>query len=465
VALSGARLRFAAPHAVLAAGAAVVLAAELGYDRRTSDAWLFLEAAVALAALLYAWREQERLRLRPLLVLALVFQLAWIVLHWRLRVSGGFDASSVSVRGDVDTKTVFPRQGNALLDGRYPRSEYPVGAVLLFALEAWLGGSATRTLNAFLMVPFQLVCVACVWACRTRYGAWLAAVVALWPLNAFSWEFKFDLVPAALLLLGLVLALRGRWGLAGTALGLGFLVKWTPALAFAALLLWLAASARWRDARRHALAFAVTVAVVYVPFLVWSPANVLAAYTRQGGRTITPESVWYLLLRPLGLASVHGHISRGAGAPGWADVAAAVVQALLVLGTLVAAARAPSLPSAVAVAALAPVVFLATNRIFSPQFLVPMLAAWALAGALVVASRRRQLALALAALGASFANAFVYPFALPRYDATWPAASALLFALALGLTAWLVAAAYACRRATTTAIPSETAIASPPATR
>ena len=41
--------------------------------------------------------------------------------------------------------------------------------------------------------------VAAIWALRTRTTPWLAALVALWPMNAFFWEFRFDLVPTALL--------------------------------------------------------------------------------------------------------------------------------------------------------------------------------------------------------------------------------------------------------------------------
>ncbi|MEP6978487.1 MAG: glycosyltransferase 87 family protein, partial [Thermoleophilia bacterium] len=285
------RLARADPHLVLAACAAAVVALEYGYQAATSDAWLLLEAAVAAAGLLYAWRCQHRLRLAPLLGLALAFHAAWIALHLGL-----------DVRGDVDTRTVFRRQGDSLLDGRYPHSEYPVGAVLLFALESWLSGGGTRTANAIAMIPFQLGSVYAIWATRARLAPWLAAVVALWPLNAYSWEFKFDLVPTALLAAGLVLALRGRWSLAGVALGAGALVKWTPGLAFVALLAWLLASRRFVDARRHALAFVATVAVVYAPFLLWDPGAVGAAYSRQGGRSITAESVWYLVLHPFGLA-------------------------------------------------------------------------------------------------------------------------------------------------------------------
>jgi hypothetical protein len=411
---------------VLAAGGAVALAAEAVYDRRPSDGWLLLEAAAALASLAYAWRYQERLRLVPLLGIAGLFLTGWIAVHLAL-----------DVRGDVDARGVYHRQGEALLHGHYPRSEYPVGAVLLFALEALLGRGATRVANAFCMIPCQLATVASVWACRTRFAPWLAAVVALWPLEAFLWEFKFDLAPTALLVLGLLLALRGRWRVAGFALGIGTLLKWTPALAVLALAVWLVGGRRFRAARDHVAAFALTVLVVYIPFLAWSPSHVLAAYTRQGGRSITAESAWFLPLHALGLAHLRGHVSFGAGAPRWADVLAIVVQAVVVLAVVAAAAYARSIAAAVALAALAPATFLLANRIFSPQFLVTVLAAWAVAAALTVRSRREQLAVGVLALAAVTANAFVYPYALPGYKTTWQAASAVLFGLGFSLTAWL----------------------------
>jgi hypothetical protein len=421
------------PHLALLAGAAGVLAAEAGYQTWTSDLWLFLEGALALAALLVAWREQERLRLPTVLALALGFQVGLIAIHL-----------AIGATADVDSSVVYRLQGEALLDGDYPRSEYPTGAVLLFALEALVGGGDTRVANAFLMIPFQLLLVAAIWALRTRWSAWLAVAVALWPANAYFWEFKFDLVPAALLAAGLVLALRERWGLSGAVLGLGAAVKWTPGLAFLALAVWLVASERRRAAGRHALWFGFVLVVVHLPFLLWSPRDVAAAYTRQGGREITPESLWYLLLRPFDLAQVRTHLSFSAGAPEWADVAATLVQAALVVAVLVLAVRArTNLRAAVAISALVPAVFLLTNRIFSPQFLVPLFAAWAVAGALVAASRRQQLALGLAVMAAAGANAFVYPFALPSYDVTWPIASAILFALALAVTGLLLVRAAA----------------------
>jgi hypothetical protein len=273
---------------------------------RTQDstALVLVGAAASAVALLAAWRWQDRLRLVPVLSLALLVPLAWLALHHAL-----------DVMGDKDSSIVFRWQGNGLLRGDYPRSEYPAGAVVLFALEAWLGSNSTRTTNALLMAPLNALVVGCVWLTRAPLAPWLAAFVGLWPLNAFYWQYKFDLAPAALLLLGLLLAYRGRWALGGVALGLGAAVKWTPAFAVLALAAWLLSTRRRREALAHVGAAVAAFVLVHAPFVLAAPDDALAAYSRQSGRAITPESLWYLLLRPLDLAHVRTHISFGAGAP------------------------------------------------------------------------------------------------------------------------------------------------------
>lgn len=414
------------PNVALAAGAVATVALEAAYRTWTITPLLLLQAVAVGLALLAAWRNQERLRLPAVLAIVVGLQLALLAVHLGLDVAG-----------DKDSSVVFRWQGNMLRAGDYPRSEYPLGAVLLFALEAVLGGGSTRIPNALLMAPLQAVAVASIWLTRLPYAPWLAAVVGLWPLNSFYWQYKFDLAPAALLALGLLLALRGRWAWAGAALALGTLVKWTPALAAVALVAWLLRNGRRRAAAAHAAVFAAVGVLAYVPFLLWDD-DVLAAYERQSGRAITPESLWYLPLRLFGLAHVRTHISFAAGAPEWADIGATILQAAVVLALVVLAARAVSLRAAVALAALAPAVFLFTNRIFSPQFVLVLFVSWALAAALLVRDRREQLAVGVAAAVAATGNAFVYPFALPHYDVTWPIASAVLFGSSLLLTGALV---------------------------
>lgn len=440
------------PHLVLAAAAGFVLVCEAVTQEVGTSAPMLLAAAIAFAAFVLVWREQERLRLLPLLGVTLAFQLAWIAVH----LGVGLES--------FDSQILYSRWGNELLDGRYPEAQYPPGAVLLFALEAWLGGGATRTSNALVMVPFQLVTVAAVWAFRTRTTPWLAALVALWPMNAFFWEFRFDLVPTALLAVGLLLAARGRWGLSGAALGLGAALKWIPGLAFAFLAVWLLASRRPRELAAHGSAFVAVFVGLHVPFLLWSFDEATYTYRYFSGQGITGESVWYLLLSPFGLATVNEReFWLPADAPGWADPLVVVVQALLLLGLAAAVVRARGrLHAALALAAMAPVVFLLTNRIFSPQYLVPILVAWAIAGAVLLQSRRQQLALGVAAMAATTANAFVYPYTLQELG-LWKAASAVLFAVGLATTAWIVRLSL--DTSAETGVHMERAPASAPATR
>jgi hypothetical protein len=418
------------PHTILAAVAACALAAEFAAQETGSSAWIMLAAAVAAAGFVAAWHRQDELRLLPLLLIALAFQLASVGLHLGVGLTS------------FDSEELYRGWGNELLDGSYPESQYPPGAVLVFALDAWLGGGPTRTSHAFVMVPFQLVVIAAVWGLRTRLTPWLAALVALWPLNAFFWEFRFDLVPTAFLAMGLLAAYRGGWALSGGLLGAGAAVKWVPAVSFGLLAVWLLASGRRKELGTHALAFGAVFGLVHLPFLVWSPEEAMFAYRYFGDQGLTGESLWYLLLAPLGLATVDVNAFwLPAEVPGWADAAAVALQGLTVLVLVAIAVHVRgSARAGIAVAAIAPVAFLLTNRIFSPQYFVLILAAWAIAGALVLGGRREQLALGGLAMAATTANAFVYPYTLYQ-GSLWRVASSVLFVASLATTTWLVARA------------------------
>src|SRR5581483_4571281 len=113
---------------------------------------------------------------------------------------------------------------------------------------------------------------------------WLAAAIAVWPLNAFFWEFKFDLAPTAALAVGMLLAWRERWTVSGIALGIGAALKWTPGLAGLGLGLWLLRRGQRRTASWHLAALGLTFLLVNLPFLLSSPAAVIDAYRHQGGR-------------------------------------------------------------------------------------------------------------------------------------------------------------------------------------
>jgi hypothetical protein len=393
----------------------------------TSPLWPVLQAAIAAGALWFAWRAQSRLRLAPVLLVGLSFQLAWIALHLGL-----------GVQSDGDSSGVYPKAGNALLSGSYPSSEYPPGAVVLFGLDSLLsiGKAGVRISHAFVMVPLQLATVLLIWRLRSGASRWFAVLVAVWPLDAFFWEFKFDLAPTAALILGLFLADRRRWTLAGAALGIGAALKWTPALAGIVLAIWLVRRGRHVTAVKHVAAMAGTFLLVNLPFLLWSPSAVLAAYRLQGGRGISAESMYYLPpITPL-VKSV-AVISHDVGAPAWANAAAIGLQITLLLLLITIVLRVQRLRAAVSLAAMAPVVFLLSNRVFSPQYLITFVAAWAFAGSLLCTDARDQLRLGALILAASLCNALVYPTGVRL----WPTMAALTFIFGFAATGWVVARA------------------------
>jgi Glycosyltransferase family 87 len=421
------------PHAALVVAVVAALATEpavqAGRDAASNAeyagaaAGLALRAGIALACLFVAWEGQRRLRLGRVLGCAGLLGVGWLTVH----LLTGVDPDQ-----DLD---FYAQDGSSVLDGAYPSSEYPTGAVGLFALETWVGGEPPRAVHALVMLGFHLVTVAAIWSVKTPWSAWLAAFVAVWPLNLFHWEFRYDLAPTALLVFGLALALRGRWGGAGFALGVGAALKWSPALALGPLVAWLLARRDGRAAVTVSASCVVAFAVLTLPFLVWDPAGVLAAYEEQGDRGITGESLWFLPLSVVGAATAGANPSDDAGVRDALDAGVTLVQVVLVAVLVLLAARVRPRRPAVALAALAPAVFLLTNRVFSSQFLVLLVAVWAFAAALVVLSAREQLGVGVAMAGATSANAIVHPYTVPF---AWELASLAMFGFAVGLTAWLV---------------------------
>jgi hypothetical protein len=111
------------------------------------------------------------------------------------------------------------------------------------------------------------------------------------------------------------------------------------------------------------------------------------------------------------------------------------VQATALLAIVAAAVFvARSHHAAVALAALAPVAFLLTNRVFSPQYLVTFVAAWAVAASLLARSARDQLLLGALLFGATLANYLVYPTNIAHRIAF----SGVLFLLAFAATGWVL---------------------------
>jgi hypothetical protein len=118
--------------------------------------------------------------------------------------------------------------------------------------------------------------------------AWIYACLFA-PL--YTWTGWFDGVPLFFLLLALYYLLRQRGPLAGLAIGLGFMVKVTPALLLPLGLRSLSGPSR--KIGYPALA-GLTVALISLPFLLTRPAFFLASFRSMMGRS-SWETLWALL--------------------------------------------------------------------------------------------------------------------------------------------------------------------------
>ena len=418
------------PMWALAAGAALVVLLEIGrVEAGGRDyAWLIAEAAVAGAALFVAWRGQERLRLLPLLVLAAVLpRRARLVAHRgghprRLRRLDLHEPGAVAARR------------------RLPALGVPDGRRLAVRARdvagRRLGADAERAAHD--PVP-----------ARGRRRRLVAADAvervargARRPLAAepYAWEFKFDLVPAALLAVGLALAYRERFGLAGIVLGVGAAVKWTPALAALALLVWLLASRRTREgvAARRGLRRRLRGTDAPVPGLGSRRRARRRTRSRVGGRSpasrcrtcrctgsarrssartsrTRPSCRTGPIRRPPSSSCSSPRRARDRLARAWAPGGGSGRGRDRARGV---PAHEPDLQLAVPRRAARGVG--RGDRAARPQ----LGASSSCSGA--------------AAAAASLFNAFVYPFVLPGPSGIWEPVSALMFAVALPLTGWLL---------------------------
>jgi hypothetical protein len=139
--------------------------------------------------------------------------------------------------------------------------EYPPLALLPIGLA---GGDATAL--SLMMLGCALVAQLAAWSLGGAPAGWL--MVALPPVAGALVRTHFDLLPAALALVGLALLARARpaWGMA--ALGLGAAAKLWPALPALVALAWLLGRGDRRGALRGGVAFAVVVAITCVPFAI-----------------------------------------------------------------------------------------------------------------------------------------------------------------------------------------------------
>jgi hypothetical protein len=363
---------------------------------------------------------------------------------------------------------LYQRIADAILGGGLPYRDVPIEypplsiaaflSPLLPSLRAGMGfepyawGFAATTGVLATVCGLTLAGTALAWRPMRGIGSVLGsfALILLLAMPIAPW--RYDLLPAALSVIAVGLAVSDRPGPAGVAIGLGIGAKLYPAV-FAPILAlgWLAAGRR-DAAARFTVAAAITMAAVFLPFVAIDPGSSLSFLSFHQERGLQLESTWAGVigaLHVIGLTEASVGVGFGGQQIDGPLVPAllAVQPAILVVG-LVAVTLAAGLrfrqesralggvrhETLVAYAVIGLVAFMALNKVLSPQYLV-----WLVPLAPLL---RPAHALAVALIVATTLLVFPGPFMQPLtvLDPLAILALNVRNALLVGVGAWLLAA-------------------------
>lgn len=279
---------------------------------------------------------------------------------------------------------VYERYGDAVVyDGKVPyrdfRPEYPPLSLPTFILPSLVAGRHRKAYYTLWFDREMAVCailvllgVALITTRLTALGLVAVAPVLLGPVVLS----RFDYWPTALAVLALAAFLRNRLTTAAVLLGAAIGAKLWPAAIGPILFLHL-----WRTrGRRTAVAFAggvvaVTVAI-FLPFAIIAPEGIRYSLHRQLGRPIQVESLGGSILiwvHRLFHTAINVKSSFGSqNVDGFGYHAMTIATTILMLIALIVVwwqARSVVVGCAAAVTA-----FLAFGKVFSPQFMIWLVA-------------------------------------------------------------------------------------------
>jgi uncharacterized membrane protein len=294
---------------------------------------------------------------------------------------------------------LYAHVANVMQHGSLPYRDFEFGYPPLAALVMLIGGLGGTSYEAYrdtfmwLMLPVGISVVACVWivARRTRANELVAVAAAgITPvLLGALLRTHFDLVPVAITMAALALLITHRPRLGFAVLGLAIAVKGYPAVVAVVAAPWLWKTAGRRTCLQALLAMAVVVGVPVVAGLALSGHGALHSLTDQASRSVEIESTPATILFALGhLGFSFPHVelataSWGLSAPEAGLVSAAFefvgVVALVAIAVLVW--RRPDPRRLVLGSLAATVVFAATGKVLSPQYLIWAIPLFALAAA------------------------------------------------------------------------------------
>jgi len=266
--------------------------------------------------------------------------------------------------------------GEGLSAGRVPYTQHPVEYPVLIGAAmqavAWLvrpiNDPYIRGREFFDATVVLLTLFAIAGTLATAYLAgrsrrWTGLLVALAPGLILASFINWDLIAMGLVALGMAAWAARHQVLAGVLLGLAVATKFYPLVFFGPLLLLCLRAGRLRAFGVTAASTAVAWLAVNLPVAIVAPVGWARFYGLSAGRAADWGSIWYYfeterwpVLGTLGISSLDAFSFA-------AFLAGCVLIALIIL----AAPRRPRLPQ---VFFLVLAVFLLTNKVWSPQYVV-----------------------------------------------------------------------------------------------
>jgi Glycosyltransferase family 87 len=207
------------------------------------------------------------------------------------------------IRPDKGDVFIYRDYGEAIIAGAVPYRdfyvEYPPGALLLFVAPT-LVTHAVSFATAF--AGLMLIALAVAMGAGERLAQELrrrsevvtspplliGACMAVLGSVAVS---RYDSVPAALTVIGLLTLIKGRYRLDGLSLGTAIAVKLYPVVALPVAVTYVVRRAGYRAAASTAAMALAVVAVAYAPFLLWSFDGARSSVAVQLSRSLEVESL------------------------------------------------------------------------------------------------------------------------------------------------------------------------------
>ncbi|RKN11309.1 glycosyltransferase family 87 protein [Streptomyces radicis] len=269
-------------------------------------------------------------------------------------------------RGFADGLVPYFDRIPAEVSGGMEYLEYPVLTGLFMEVAAWLtpGGTTDPSpaqiywlVNAALLMICAVIIAVCVTRIH-RHRPWDGLLVALAPALALTATINWDLLAGALTCAALLFWSRGRSFGAGILLGLATAAKLYPVLLLGPLLVLCWRAGRWRAFLTATAGAVIAWLAVNLPVLIAAREGWAKFYTFSEERPVDFGSLWLIIAQRTDaqLESVNTY-ATGLVVLGCAGIA--------LLGF-----AAPRRPRLAQLAFLVVALFILTNKVYSPQYVL-----------------------------------------------------------------------------------------------